>query len=108
MVKSYSKKYQIPVNFGWHCSMVRLANRRTVNVRPQIIEYEHRNQWLVPAPACLHAGQMVFIMLMRVLSLFILSGHCMLSGCNASIIDFLLISEVPSDSLFLKQFDSVS
>ena len=47
-------------------------------------------------------------MLMCILSLFILSGHCMLSGCNASIIDFLLISEVPSDSLFLKQFDSVS
>ena len=57
----------------------------------------------VPAPACFHAGPMVFIMLMRVL--FILSGHCMLSGCN--IIDFNP-SEVPSDSLFLKQFDSVS
>ena len=62
----------------------------------------------VPAPACFHAGPMVFIMLMRVL--FILSGHCMLSDCNASnasIIDFDP-SEVPSDSLFFKQCDSVS
>ena len=29
--------------------MVQLANRCTVNVRPQIIEYEPHNRWLVPA-----------------------------------------------------------
>ena len=56
-------------------------------------------------PACLYAGPMVFIMLMCIL--FILSGHCMLSDCNASIIEFNP-SEVPSDSLFFKQCDSVS
>ena len=42
--------------------------------------------------------------------MFIFSGNCMLSDCNvsdASIIDFDP-SEVPSDSLFLKQCDSVS
>ena len=48
---------------------------------------------------------MVFIMLMCIL--FILSGHCMLSGCNVSINDFNP-SELPSENLFLKQCDSVS
>ena len=47
----------------------------------------------------------VFIMLMCIL--FILSVQCMLSDCNASIIEFNP-SEVPSDSLFFKQCDSVS
>ena len=36
-----------------------------------------------------------------------LSDHCMLSGCNVSINQFNPI-EVPSDSLLLKQCDSVS
>ena len=53
----------------------------------------------------LYAGPMVFIMLMCIL--FILSGHRMLSGCNATLIEFNP-SEVPSDSLFFKQCDSVS
>ena len=83
-------------------SIEQLANRRTVDVRPQIIEYEHRNRWLVPAPACLYAGPMIFIMLMCIL--FIIPDHCMLSGCNVSINQFNPI-EVPFDSLFLKQSD---
>ena len=33
-----------------------VAYRRTVNVRPQIIEYEHRNRWLVPAPRLVYTG----------------------------------------------------
>ena len=39
--KDYSERNKI-VLMGH--SMEQLANRRTVNVRPQIIEYEHRNR----------------------------------------------------------------
>ena len=52
-----------------------------------------------PAPTCLHAGPMVFIMLMCIM--FILSDHRMLLSCNVSIFD-LNPSEVPSSCYSLR------